>query len=121
MTDDVDDIEIEMKRMLLLHEQRESTVSMRSNVVMAATAVEMVSHHFQLLELKGFGRATSKEAEAGRYDDALRRLHKKHWKSGVGVSDSPERDLAWALIQGAGMFHLKKSGILSDVLGSVAS
>ena len=119
MNDDIDDIEIELKRVLLFHEQNEAVKSMRSNVVMAATAAEMLNHQFgQVLELKGFGKDTAKDADGGRYDDALRRIHRKNWPGGVGVSETPERDLAWALIQSAGMYHVKKSGILSEVMSS---
>ena len=116
--DDLDDIEIELKRLLLVHEQREAVVAMRSKVVFAATGAEMVNQQFgKVFELTGFGRAVAKEAGAGRYDASLRRLHRKHWHSGVGTSETPEKDLAWMLINSAGMFHIKKSGLMSDVLG----
>ena len=121
LKDDTDDIEIELKRLLLVNEQKEAVVSSRNNVVLAATAVEMLNQQFgPVLDLQGLGSHVSKEAQEGRYDDPLRRLHRKHWYTGVGGNDSPEKDLAWALIQGAGMYHLRKSGILSQALGSMS-
>ena len=118
--DDLDDIEIELKRLLLVHEQREAVISMRSKVVFAATGAEMANQQFgKMLELTGFGRAVAKEAGTGRYDAPLRRLHRKHWHSGVGTSDTPEKDLVWMLINSAGMHHIKKSGLMSDVVGSL--
>tara|TARA_Y100000768_G_C23545218_1_gene481095 strand:+ start:99 stop:554 length:456 start_codon:yes stop_codon:yes gene_type:complete len=119
LKDDIDDIEIEVKRLLLFNEQREAVVSSRNNIVLTATAIEMLNQQFgPLLELKGLGTHVSREAASGRYDDPLRRIHRRNWYTGVGASDTPEKDLAWALMQGAGLFHLKKSGILESAFGA---
>ena len=117
--DDAEEIEFELKRLLLLHEQREGVKSLRQNVVFAAVALECINNQFgEYAELKGFAKSVDQEAKGGRFDEALTRLHRKRWQSGVGVDETPERDLAIALCQSAGMFHIRKSGLLGDVMSA---
>ena len=120
MKDSLNDIKIEIKRLFLFLERRDAIQSMRNNVAMVATGLEMANYQFgNNLSLSGFSKHVGNEALTGRFDLPLQRIYKKHWKTGAGVSQNPEFELAKAIVQSAGMFHLQKSGILNDVLSGV--
>ena len=120
MKDSLNDIKIEIKRLFLFLERRDAIQSMRNNVAMVATGLEMANYQFgNHLSLSGFSKHVGNEALTGRFDLPLQRIYKKHWKTGAGVSQNPEFELAKAIVQSAGMFHLQKSGILNDVLSGV--
>ncbi len=121
MKDDIDDIQLEIRRLLILDERRQAITSMRNTVAMVATGIEMVNYQVgKPLELTGFSKEVGKEAVDGRYDLPLQKLYKKHWKTGVGTG-SPEYDLAWAIVSSAGMYHVKKSGIASEMMSKLHS
>tara|TARA_B110000858_G_C17735361_1_gene442250 strand:- start:636 stop:1235 length:600 start_codon:yes stop_codon:yes gene_type:complete len=119
MKDDLSDVQFEIRRLLILDEKRQAVESMRGTISMVASGLEVVNYQLgNNFELNGFSRAVAKEAKDGRYDLPLQKLYKKHWKTGVGTGN-PEYDLARALVTSAGMYHVKKSGMASEVMSKV--
>ena len=119
MKDDLSDVQLEIRRLLILDERRQAVESMRGTISMVASGIEVVNYQLgNNLELNGFSRQVAKEATEGRYDLPLQQLYKKHWKTGVGTGN-PEYDLARALVTSAGMYHIKKSGMANEVMSKV--
>lgn len=119
MKDDLSDVQLEIRRLLILDERRQAVESMRGTISMVASGIEVVNYQLgNNFELNGFSRSVAKEAKDGRYDLPLQKLYKKHWKTGVGTGN-PEYDLARALVTSAGMYHVKQSGMASEVMSKV--
>lgn len=120
LKDDLCDIQLEIRRLLILDERRQAIDSMRGTLSMVASGVEMANYQFgNYMELNGFSRHVTKESKTGRYDLPLQQLYKKHWKTGVGTGN-PEYDLARALVTSAGMYHIKKSGMANEVMSQIS-
>ena len=69
MKDDLSDIQLEIRRLLILDERKQAIESMRGTISMVASGVEMANYSLgSHLELNGFSRHVTKEAAAGRYE-----------------------------------------------------
>ena len=78
MKDYLSDVQLEIRRLLILDERRQAVESMRGTISMVASGVEVVNYQLgNNLELNGFSRQVAKEANEGRYDMPLQQLYKK--------------------------------------------
>ena len=104
VNDRLDDMQFEVRRHLMHVDEQNNISMMRDGMKLACTALEMGSQRFNILELNGWSAEVCSDMK--RYDHALGRLYRKYWKK--GFSNSPEMELAFALVGSAGMFHFKK-------------
>lgn len=105
MDDNYDDMNFEMKRVLMNLDEASQVAMMRNTLQLACTGVEMLSRRFGLLNLEGW--STEMSDELTKQDRTLGRLYRKYWRR--SAQSQPEWDLAMAVVGSAGMFHFRKS------------
>jgi len=105
MDDDYDDMNFEMKRVLMNLDEASQVAMMRNTMQLACTGVEMLSRRIGLLSLEGW--STEMSEELAKQDRTLGRLYRKYWRR--SAQSQPEWDLAMAVVGSAGMFHFRKS------------
>ena len=105
MDDNYDDMNFEMKRVLMNLDEASQVAMMRNTLQLACTGVEMLSRRFGLLNLEGW--STEMSEELAKQDRTLGRLYRKYWRR--SAQSQPEWDLAMAVVGSAGMFHFRKS------------
>lgn len=105
MDDSIDDMTLELRRHVLAMDEKNNVNMMRDGLKMMATGVEMVSTRFGILDLEGW--STELCSDMNKHDPNLARIYRKYWKR--GVSNNPERDLAFAIFGSMGMHHLKRT------------
>lgn len=100
-------IQFEIRKQLLMEDERASISSMRSAIVVASKLVEVFNVKLgSPLELTGWSREVRRNAS--NYDAALSRIHRKYQRRS---NTAPEVALAMGLMSSVGMYHLKKTGV----------
>jgi hypothetical protein len=106
------EIQFEIRKQLLMEEERASIASMRGAIVVASKLVEVFNVKMgSPLELTGWSREVRRNGSS--FDAALSRIHRKYQRRS---NTAPEVALAMGLISSVGMYHLKKTG--ADVIAS---
>ena len=101
------EIQFEIRKQLLMEDERASIASMRGAIVVASKVVELCNVKLgSPLDLIGWSREVRRNASS--YDAALSRIHRKYQRRS---NTAPEVALAMGLISSVGMYHLKKTGV----------
>jgi hypothetical protein len=104
MEDDLDDMNFEMRRIMLQIDEQSNVKMMKNGLHLACTGIEMMSRRFGLLDLDGWSAEVS--SDMAKHERSLARLYRKYWRR--SHSSTPEADLAMSLVSSMGMFHMRK-------------
>ena len=104
LNDNIDDMSFELKRHLA-HQEEETTVSMmRDAMRIMCTGIELGNNKLgPFLELDGWSAEVC--SDINKYDSALSKLYRKHWRRG---SSSPETEILMGMAGSLGLYHFKK-------------
>lgn len=105
LDDDLDDMQFEMKRLMLHVDETNNINMMRSTLQLACTGVEMLNRRFNLLQLDGWSEEVCRDMH--KYDRALGRIYRKYWR--MAHNNSPELEIVKGLLASAGMYHAKRA------------
>jgi len=101
------DIQFEIRKQLLMEDERASIASMRSAVVVASKLVEVFNEKLgSPLQLSGWSREVRRNAAC--YDAPLSRIHRKYQRRS---NTAPEIALVMGLMTSVGMYHMKKISV----------
>lgn len=105
MEDRLEDMTLEMRRLVLAMDERSNVNMMRDGLRMLVTGIEMVSNRIGILDLEGWSSDVCRDLT--RHDANLARIYRKYWRR--SASNSPEAEIAFAILGSAGMHHMKRS------------
>ena len=106
VSDRLCEMHFEIKKQLLMEDERASIASMRGALVVASKLLETLNTKLgSPLELTGWSREIRRNGS--NYDAALSRIHRKYQRRS---NTAPEVALAMGLISSVGFYHLKKTG-----------
>ena len=105
MADRLEDMTLELRRIVLAMDERSNVNMMRDGLKMLVTGVEMVSNRFRILDLEGWSSDVCQDLH--RFDSNLGRIYRKYWRR--STSNSPEGEIAFALLGSLGMHHMKRT------------
>ena len=105
MDDRLEDMLLELRRHALVADEKNNVGMMRDGMKLLLTGVEMVNNRMGLLDLDGW--STSACNELGKHDANLVRIYRKYWQR--STSNTPEVEIAMALMGSAGMYHIRRT------------
>ena len=103
MEDRLEDMTLEMGAVAM--DERSNVNMMRDGLRMLVTGIEMVSNRIGILDLEGWSSDVCRDLT--RHDANLARIYRKYWRR--SSSNSPEAEVAFAILGSAGMHHMKRS------------
>ena len=103
--DRLEDMTLELRRIVLAMDERSNVNMMRDGLRMLVTGIEMVSNRFHILDLEGWSSDVCQDLN--RFDTSLGRIYRKYWRR--STSNSPEGEIAFALLGSLGMHHMKRT------------
>lgn len=104
LNDNIDDMAFELKRHLAHQEEDSSVNMMRDFMRIACTGIELGNSKLgPFLELDGWSAEVC--ADIHKYDSALSKLYRKHWRRSAS---SPETEILMGILGSVGLFHFKK-------------
>jgi hypothetical protein len=103
--DSVDDMTVELRRQLMIVDERSNVSMMKSGLKMMMTGIEMMSSKFNLLDLEGWSSQATEEVD--RQDANLAKIYRKYWRR--STSNNPELEIVLGLTGSMGMYHMKRS------------
>lgn len=103
--DNLDDMTLELRRHVLAMDERSNVNMMRDGLRMLVTGVEMMSNRFGVLDLEGWSTEVCRDLS--RHDPNLARIYRKYWRR--SSNNTPEAEIAFAILGSAGMHHMKRS------------
>lgn len=100
------DIQFEIRKQLLMEDEKTSIANMRGAIVVASKLMEVCNAKLgSPLELTGWSREVRRNRAS--YDAVLSRIHRKYQRRS---NTAPEVALAMGLLSSIGFYHLKKTG-----------
>lgn len=105
MNDSLEDMTLELRKIVLNQDERSNINMMRDGLRMMVTGIEMVSNRFGILDLEGWSSEVCQDLS--RHDASLGRIYRKYWRR--STSNSPETDIAFAVLGSAGLHHMKRT------------
>lgn len=103
--DSLEDMTLEMRRHVLIEDERANVSMMRDGLKMFVTGIEVVNKRFRVLDLDGWSAEATRDLD--KHDANLARIYRKYWRR--GSSRNPEMEIAMSLFGSMGMYHLKSS------------
>lgn len=103
--DSLEDMTLEMRRHVLIEDERANVSMMRDGLRMLVTGIEVVNKRFRVLDLDGWSAEATRDLD--KHDANLARIYRKYWRR--GSSRNPEMEIAMSLFGSMGMYHLKSS------------
>ena len=101
------EMQFEIRKQLLMEDERASIANMRGAIVIGAKFAELLNEKFgSPIQLHGWSRDLRKNASC--FDSTLSRVHRKYQRRS---NTAPEIALAMGLVSSIGLYHLKKSGV----------
>jgi len=105
MEDSLEEITLELRRHVLMLDERENVSMMKSGLKMVFTGIEALNTRFHLLDLEGWSSQACSELD--KQDVNLSRIYRKYWKR--STSSSPEAEILFAVASSMGFYHMKRS------------
>ena len=105
MDDRVEDMMLELRRHALIADEKKNVTMMRDGLRLFASGVELLNNRLGLLDLDGW--STELARDLPKHDASLARIYRKYWRR--GSSNSPEADLAFAILGSMSMHHIKRT------------
>lgn len=104
INDRLSDIQFEVRRHLCTIDESNMVSFMGDSMRLICTGFELANSRLgPFLEMDGWCEAVT--SDMSRYEGALSRLYRKHWKRSTM---SPEFELAFAMVSSIGIHHFKK-------------
>ena len=103
--DSLDDMQFELKRLMLHVDETNNINMMRNTLQLACTGIEMLNTRMGVLDLQGWSEEVCRDMN--KYDRSLGRIYRKYWRK--SHSNNPEMDILLGLVGSAGTFHFRKS------------
>lgn len=105
MDDRVEDMMLELRRHALVADEKKNVGMMRDGLKLFASGVELLNNRLGLLDLDGW--STELARDLPKHDASIARIYRKYWRR--GSSNSPEADLAFAVLGSMSMHHIKRT------------
>ena len=105
MEDSLDDMTMELKRQLIILDERDNVSMLKNGLRMALTGIEVFNTRYNLLDLEGWSSQAC--AQLDRHDGNLARIYRKYWRR--SSSNSPEMDIAMAVVGSMAVHHMQRS------------
>ena len=105
MEDSVDDMTVELKRQLLVLDERSNVSMMKNGLRIALSGIEIINTRLNLLDLEGWSSQACSELE--RHDQNLAKIYRKYWRR--STSNSPEMDIVMSVVGSMGAYHMKRT------------
>jgi hypothetical protein len=103
--DSVDDMTVELKRQILVLDERSNVSMMKNGLRIALSGIEIINTRLNLLDLEGWSSQACSELE--RHDQSLAKIYRKYWRR--STSNSPEMDIAMSIVGSMGAYHMKRT------------
>ena len=103
--DSVDDMTVELKRQLMVLDERSNVSMLKNGLRIALTGIELVNVRLRLLDLEGWSREATTELD--RQDANLSKIYRKYWRR--SSSNNPEMEILMSLLGSMGAYHMKRS------------
>lgn len=103
--DSLDDMQFELKRLMLHVDETNNISMMRNSLQLACTGIELLNTRMGVLDLRGWSEEVCRDMS--KYDRSLGRMYRKYWRR--SHSTNPEMDILLGLVGSAGSYHFRKS------------
>jgi len=105
MEDRIEDMTLELRRHLLMMDERNNVGVMKNGLRLLFTGIEMMNTRMNLLDIEGWSGEACQELD--KHDANLSRIYRKYWRR--STSNSPEADIAFSIIGSIGVYHMKRT------------
>ena len=105
LNDSIDDMTIELKRQILMLDERSNISMMKNGMRIALSGIELLNTRLNLLDLEGWSSQACTELE--NHDQNLAKIYRKYWRR--STSSGPEMDIVMSLVGSMGSYHMKRT------------